>query len=500
MNERNSGLLLHITSLPGPEGTGTLGLEAFRFTDFLEMTGQKYWQILPVGLPGNDNSPYQCYSSFGGNPLLIDLRQLANDSLLKNEDPGIKPNFSDKKVDYKKVKSWKIPLLRKAHQNFKNNYDGDLNDEYKNFIKINSWWLNDYSLFMAAKKYFNDTDWTEWDEKLKYREKNTLLKYDKLLQEEISYHKFIQFLFFRQWFRLKNYANSKGILIFGDLPLYVLGDSCDVWVNPDIFQLGKDLKPTYTGGVPPDYFSATGQLWGNPLYDWKKLKKRKFDWWLDRLSHNFKLFDLVRIDHFRGLESYWSVPAGEKTAVNGHWEKAKGHLLLKGIKSKFGSLPVVAEDLGIITPEVDSLRNEFGLPGMKVLQFAFNGNEKNTNLPHNYTPECIAYTGTHDNNTTRGWLRSLKGKEKKQVRRYIGKVYGKRLNRCLEMVWSSCAKTAIMPVQDLLQLGEKARLNTPGTLHGNWEWRLGPGQLNPKHEKMLLDITIKYNRQRSAAP
>jgi 4-alpha-glucanotransferase len=494
MIERNSGIILHITSLPGQEGIGTLGRDAFRFVDFLYETKQKLWQILPLGPVGYGNSPYQCYSAFAGNPLLIDLQFVVEDGLLTKKDLNAIPKFPGKRVDFEKVEAWKYPLLRKAFGHFQLNKPENFEDEYHHFLKENGWWLHDYALFMAAKKHFQDAHWSEWEHDLKFRKKKAIQKYSEILSEEIDYRKFLQFLFFRQWFRLKAYAFSKKVQIFGDMPLYVSGNSADLWTNTDIFMLDKNLKSTQVGGVPPDYFSETGQLWGNPVFNWERLEQRNFDWWLARLHFNVHLFDKVRIDHFRGLESFWSVPADEKTAINGQWIQAKGFQLLKKFKEQVDYLPLIAEDLGMITPEVEQLRDDFKLPGMKVLQFAFGSGPENEHLPHNYLPKFFAYTGTHDNDTTLSWLRLLKGEERKLVRRYLGRPGKRTLQKGIEWIWASSAQSALMPMQDLLQLGTKARLNTPGVANGNWEWRFNLRQLKAKHRKFLAAITEKYNR------
>ncbi len=494
MTERSSGVLLHITSLPGPEGNGTLGNEAYRFVDFLAETNQKVWQILPLGPVGYGNSPYQCYSAFAGNPMMIDLAYLIKDSLLTKDDLKKRPRFSHKQVDFEKTESWKYPLLRRAFERYQAKKPEKLEFDFVDFLKEHDWWLHDYALFMAAKNHFKNEVWDEWEHGLKFRGKEALEKYEILLEDEISFRKFIQFLFFRQWFQLKKYANLKGVSIVGDMPLYVSGDSVDVWSNTDIFLLDKNLKPTKVGGVPPDYFSETGQLWGNPVFDWKRLEKRGFDWWLARLHFNLHLFDEVRIDHFRGLEAYWSVPAEDETAMNGEWVPAGGFKLLNKFKEQTGSLQLIAEDLGFITEEVHKLREDFDLPGMKVLQFAFGSDETNINLPHNYEPNFVVYTGTHDNDTTLGWLEKLEGEEKKKVRWYLGRNKKKALKNCIEAAWSSCAKMAVLPMQDVLQLGSKSRMNTPGTATGNWDWRFRWSQLKKKHVKFLDELTRKYNR------
>lgn len=492
--QRSSGILLHISSLPGKEGIGTLGENAYRFIDFLSETKQKLWQILPLGPVGYCNSPYQCYSAFAGNPLFIDLKLLLMESLLSLNDLEDVPVFSKRKVEFNKIEKWKYPLLRKAFEKFKANSPDALKEEYQKFLTENSWWLDDYALFMALKRHFNGAVWFDWDDDIKFRKKSALNKFHNLLTEEIEFRRFIQYLFFRQWLNLKKYANSKGIQIFGDLPLYVSTDSVDVWANTNIFELDKNLNPTKVGGVPPDYFSETGQLWGNPVFKWKEMHRSGYDWWMARLHFELRKFDLVRIDHFRGLEAFWSVDAEEKTAINGKWEPANGHDMLGKLKSQIHNLPLIAEDLGVITPEVEKLRDDFDLPGMKVLQFAFSSDATNKDLPHNYSQNFVVYTGTHDNNTTLGWIKSLKGLEKSQVKRYLGTGKKKAVSNLIEMAWSSCAKMAVIPLQDLLVLDGKARMNTPGTASGNWDWRFRWNQLRSKHQRYLKELTEKYNR------
>jgi 4-alpha-glucanotransferase len=491
MTNRKSGVLLHITSLPGDDGTGTLGKNAFRFVDFLAKSKQKMWQILPLGQVGFGDSPYQCYSAFAGNIQLIDLELLAEDGWLKKSE--IKsPGFNALKADFEGLRQWKLPLLKKAYNNFQLKIEPWLN-EYFYFQYEHKWWLNDFALFMALKDFFKGVGWHNWPDEIKFRKPEALKKYSESLKMEIDFWMFMQWQFFRQWHRLKKYANEKGIEIIGDVPLYVSTDSSDVWANTDIFYLDKNLNPTFVGGVPPDYFSKTGQLWGNPVFNWQRLEERQFDWWMARLGFNVNMFNLVRIDHFRGLESYWSVPAGEKTAINGKWEAAKGYQLLQKFKHEYGSLPFIAEDLGVITPEVEKLRDELHLTGIKVLQFAFGSDAKNVNLPHNYKPNFLVCTGTHDNDTTLGWLTSVKGKEKKLVQKYLGEPE-KALQNSIETVSASTAKMAIFPMQDILGLGTEARMNTPGTATGNWGWRFPWEQLNQTQISFLKEITEKYNR------
>lgn len=495
MSNRKSGILLHITSLPGAEGIGTLGKEAYLFVDFLQETGQKLWQILPLGPVGAGNSPYQCYSAFAGNPMLIDLELLIEQNLLSKEILAGIPKFIKKRVDFDKVKEWKYPILKQAFSNFSGEVFEKLQHDYSHFLNEHGWWLNDYALFMSAKQHFgDDIIWSDWDDELKFRNESALHKLGEELENEVNYQKFLQFLFFTQWHSLKRYANEHNVEIVGDVPLYVSGDSSDVWTNTDVFLLDEKLKPTKVGGVPPDYFSETGQLWGNPVFDWNRLKEREYDWWMARLHFNLNMFNQVRIDHFRGLESYWSIPADEETAINGKWIPANGHEMLSLIKSQIGELPFIAEDLGIITPEVDRLREDFDLPGMKVLQFAFTTDATNRDLPHNYSDKFVVYTGTHDNDTTLGWLQAVNGDEKKFVEQYISGHDKKALNQVVEMAISSVAKIAIIPIQDILELDTKSRMNTPGTATGNWDWRFQWKQLKVGQKKILKELTQKYNR------
>jgi 4-alpha-glucanotransferase len=495
MKNRKSGILLHITSLPGKEGIGTLGKEAKLFIDFLKETGQKLWQILPLGPVGFGSSPYQCYSAFAGNPMLIDLELLVEQNLLEAEDLAEIPKFTKKRVDFDKVEMWKYPLLQKAFGNFKDEVFENFRNEYYLFIDEHGWWLNDYALFMSAKQHNgDDVIWSDWQDELKFRHEAGLKKAGEELTAEVDFHKFVQFLFFTQWHNLKRYANQNNIQIIGDVPLYVSGDSSDVWTNTDIFLLDDELKPTEVGGVPPDYFSETGQLWGNPVFNWPRLKERNYDWWMARLHFNLNMFDVIRIDHFRGLESFWSVPANENTAINGRWVPAFGHEMLSLIKSQLGYLPFIAEDLGIITPEVDRLREFFSLPGMKVLQFAFTTDAANKDLPHNYERNFVVYTGTHDNDTTLGWLTAADGEEKDFLEKYISPSDRNALAKVVEMAISSVADIAILPMQDILGLDTKSRMNTPGTANGNWGWRFEWKQLKVGQKKVLKELTEKYNR------
>lgn len=492
MDKRASGILLHITSLPGAQGIGTMGEEAFKFVDYLAEARQKIWQILPLGSTGFGDSPYQCFSAFAGNELLIDIGKLQEDGLIEQSELKKIPKFDKKKVQFQEVRSWKLPLLRKAFLKFAEG--NSLTNGYSGFIKEHNWWLHDYALFIASKQLFRGEVWNEWEDALKYREQKALKKYSLELKDEIVFQKFLQFLFFRQWFALKNYANSKGIKIFGDIPLYVSSDSADVWANPNLFLLDEKLKPTHVGGVPPDYFSEDGQLWGNPVFNWDEMRKTGYNWWIARLHFNLKMFDFARIDHFRGLSSFWLVEATQETAINGRWIPAYGTEMLGKLKEQWGNLPLVAEDLGEIDQDVEKLRDDFQLPGMKVLQFAFSSDQTNAHLPHNYTANFIAYTGTHDNNTTKGWYKSRGKVEKEGIAKYFSGKRRKIVIEMIESIWSSVAVIAIIPFQDLLQLGAGSRMNIPGTASGNWRWRFTWKQLGKKHSGFLKQLTQKYNR------
>jgi 4-alpha-glucanotransferase len=489
---RSSGVLLHISSLPGESGIGDMGKEAIQFVDFLAQTKQKIWQILPLGPVGYGNSPYQCYSAFAGNPMFIDVHQLATDRLI-SKNSITDQHFKAKKVEFERVEEWKMHLFREAFIGFKRNFDR-YKDDYYTFMSHNSWWLDDYALFRSLKSKNGETVWNTWSKELVTRDRGAIHNAFQELHAEVDFHRFLQFIFFRQWFKLKKYANSKGIQIIGDIPLYVSMDSVDVWANQDIFLLDEDAKPTQVGGVPPDYFSETGQLWGNPVFDWERVAERDFDWWLARVSFNLRMFDQVRVDHFRGLESFWAIPVEEETAIVGEWLPAKGYELFRKLKEQHGSLNIIAEDLGVITPEVERLRDDFNLPGMKILQFAFGSDATNMDLPHNYTSNFIAYTGTHDNDTTLGWFKSIGSKERRFLHKYIDGKGKQFVENFIEQAWASAAHTAIIPMQDVLGLDTDARMNTPGIAAGNWDWRFTWSQIRTNHKVFLKRVTEKYNR------
>ncbi|MHA7108944.1 4-alpha-glucanotransferase [Sunxiuqinia elliptica] len=490
---RNSGLLLHVSSLPGQYGIGTLGKDAYAFVDFLIESGQKVWQILPLGPVGFGNSPYQSYSAFAGSELLIDLELLVSDKLLERAELEVLLDLPAKKVAFERLIPEKRKLLEKAYQRFKKSFDL-FKDDYYTFLGEHAWWLNDYALFQALKDEEPEAAWNEWEGGYKKRDSHVLDVAQHEYSEVINYHRFVQFIFFKQWFELKSYANAGGVQLFGDLPLYVALDSADVWANQDLFVLNEEGEPTHVGGVPPDYFSETGQLWGCPVFDWEQLAERKYDWWIARLHFCLNMFDLIRIDHFRGLESFWAVDAAEETAENGEWWPAKGMELLKLLRSQIGELPVVAEDLGIITPEVEQLRKAFDLPGMKVMQFAFASDAENEHLPHNYESNFVVYTGTHDNDTTLGWLKSATKTEQRNLKKYFGHNHSRAFVPVVESAWASVARTAIMPMQDVLRLDSKCRMNVPGVAQGNWEWRFQWKQIRPAQRIFLKRMTEKYNR------
>ncbi len=494
--KRSCGILLHPTSLPGKYGIGDIGKEAFKFIDFLEKAGQKIWQILPLGPTGYGNSPYQCYSSLAGNPLLISLEELVEKKLLSKQDVDNQDlfNFTENQVNFEDVQLYKNLLLQKAYNNFTSSeFEADQNG-FDLFCKNKCNWLDDYALFMALKKYFNDLPWYEWADDFKLRNAEALNFYKQKLKNEIALQQFIQYLFFSQWEAVRLYANTKGIKIIGDIPLYVSFDSADVWIYPEYFLLDEHRNPISVSGVPPDYFSKTGQLWGNPVYNWEVLEKNQFSWWVNRIQENLKLYDIIRVDHFRGLSAYWAIPFGDETAINGEWIDAPGKQLFDTLLCKLGDLPLIAEDLGAITPEVEQLRDTFDFPGMKILQFAFDSDEANEYLPHTYIKNCIAYTGTHDNNTVRGWWNSTTEENKQHVLDYLNCSENDVCWTLIRAVWSSVANIAIVPLQDLLELGEEGRMNTPGATANNWLWRFREDSLTNKLAEKMKKITTIYDR------
>ncbi|MBI5408409.1 MAG: 4-alpha-glucanotransferase [Nitrospirae bacterium] len=498
MKKRGSGILLHITSLPSVYGVGDFGPEAYRFADFLAETRQGFWQILPLTLTSTayGNSPYSSFSAFAGNHLLISPERMVKDGLLSESDLQPLPEFPGERVDYNGVTKYKERLFRTAYKKNKDKLLG--HHDFQKFCVENSHWLDDYSLFISIKNHLKGVDWGRWPEDLRDKKEGAVREWTEKMYDGLAYEKFLQYIFFSQWCALKNYCDSKNVKIFGDIPIYVNYDSADVWTNAEIFNLDKEKKPVFVAGVPPDYFSATGQLWGHPVYRWDVLKKTKYAWWIRRIEQNLKLFHIFRLDHFRGFVGFWEVPAGEKTAINGKWAQAPAEDFFNAVLKHFRGVSVIAEDLGIITPDVKEVMKKFGFPGMKVLVFAF-GAELPTNpyAPHNHVKNCVVYTGTHDNNTIRGWFKKeLDNEGRKRLSDYIGhEVSEKSVHwEIIRLAMMSVADMAIIPMQDLLGLGEKDRMNLPASPSGNWEWRLMPEQLTPSIIKKLSDMTGIYGR------
>jgi 4-alpha-glucanotransferase len=493
---RRSGVLLHITSLPGRFGIGSLNQSAYEWVDFLEQTRQTLWQVLPLGPTGYGDSPYQSFSTFAGNPYLISLEDLANEGLL---DWGVldqAPQFPRELVDFGAIYNWKLPLLRNAAGEFALRASAAHKAEFSQFCAENSAWLDDYALFMALKDAHGGQSWIQWEMELRSRQPVALAAAAREHSAVVHAHKYMQWLFFRDWLKLKRYANDKGILIIGDIPIFVAMDSADAWTAPDQFFLDEQFQPTVVAGVPPDYFSATGQLWGNPLYRWEKMKEDGYAWWMNRMRGALRLYDIVRIDHFRGFCAYWQVPAGDATAENGEWVTGPGADFFDAVTAQLGDdLPIIAEDLGEITPDVIDLRNGFNLPGMKILQFAFSTDASDKFLPHNYERNFVVYSGTHDNDTSWGWYRTTATeKERDFFRRYFHTDGHDAAWTMIHAAFSSVATSAVVPLQDLLNLGGDARMNLPGRATGNWSWRFLPEQLTGHLTERLLDATTVYGR------
>lgn len=492
--DRKSGILLHPTSLNGKYGIGTLGKEAFQFVDFLVLGKFKIWQILPITAPGYGNSPYQCYSTIAGNPLLIDLDALKEDGLLSTEDLEMHLSLFDNssKVNFELIDTTKTALLRKAYSVFR--ISSHAFEDFSGFCNYHQQWLNDYALFMAIKEYHGGKSMQEWSLPLRLRQETAINEiYGKLI-DEVSFQKFVQYLFFRQWMKLKRYANERGVEIMGDIPIYVSLDSVDVWANPEFFEVDCELIPIQVAGVPPDYFSKTGQLWGNPVYKWHALHNDNFEWWRKRFKGAFAIFDRVRIDHFRGFSQFWAIPYGDETAVNGSWLDAKGNELFLSIKQYFGDLKIVAEDLGLITEDVENLRNSFGLPGMKILQFAFDSSENNCYLPHTYDKNCVVYTGTHDNNTSLGWMEEASECDATKALKYLHCTKNDFVQSLIRLAISSVADIAIIPMQDLLGLDATARMNIPGTVGNNWNWKMTDEQIKSVNIEEYALMNQLFNR------
>lgn len=495
-NYRYSGVLAHPTSFPSPYGIGDFGKGAYDFIDFLAESGQHLWQILPmVPITSFGNSPYQGYSVFAGEPLLISPELLLKAGLLDQGDLQNIPNFDPGRVDYDRVREYKYPLYKKAFECFEKSEDSDLQKNYDEFCQKNEDWLADYCLYMALKEEQDNLPWTKWPEALRNLDKQNRAFWEEKLKMGIHYQAFLQFMFDTQWYALKKYANDKGIAIVGDIPIFVSPDGADVWANRKLFQVDTKGYPSAVAGVPPDYFSATGQKWGNPLYDWKEHKKEGYRWWIDRVKHQLDQVDYVRIDHFRGFEAYWEVPVDAETAMTGEWKKGPGADLFLAIQKELGDdLPIFAEDLGLITPEVVALRDQFNFPGMRILQFAFEGGES-TFLPHQFdTRNCICYTGTHDNDTTVGWYQHTSEYARDKVRRYMNTDASSVSWDFIRICLGTVARYAIFPVQDLLKVSSDCRMNTPGTAEHNWEWRFREGELNSGMAGGLRQMTELFGR------
>ncbi len=491
--ERCSGILLHITSLPNRYGIGGLGDEAYKFIDFLVKSGQKIWQICPIGPTGYGDSPYAMYSSFAGNTLFIDLEMLVTSRWIRRRDLVDAPEFDNEFVDFPAVHAFKEVVFRKAYHRFRER----IPKTFMNFVNSEANWLEDYALYKALKNSHNNVSWQNWEEPLRNRDEKALDVSREELIDEILYHQFLQYMFFVQWQKLKKYANDRGILIIGDIPIYPSLDSADVWSCPCYYQLDENLVPKAVAGCPPDDFSETGQLWGNPLYNWEEHEKDEYSWWIERFWNLYRFVDIIRIDHFLGFEHYWSVPYGSPTAANGEWKPGPGHKLFELLEEKLLTLPIIAEDLGAVTPAVEKLRDDFNFPGMKILQFAFGDGNDNPYLPHNFSTNCVVYTGTHDNETTVGWYQNLPEKVKSHVRSYLSYLNFTDWEvgwKMIEAALNSRAVIAIAPLQDYLGLDNRARFNSPGTIDHNWQWRFQQGMLTEEIAAVIRMMVKKAKR------
>jgi 4-alpha-glucanotransferase len=491
---RSSGILLHPTSLPGSFGCGDIGASSYHFIDWLVAAGQSLWQVLPLGPTGMANSPYMSLSAFAGNSILIDIEELITRGWLSKEELSETRSFSYHRVDFEEVNALRLTILEKASIRFFREGSKEDREAFEIFCSIEKDWLDDYALFQALNQKYEGQQWTSWDHEIALQFPTALKKMTEKLREHIDFCKFIQWCFRRQWMALKKYANDRNVTIVGDIPIFVAHHSADVWANPAAFYLEAEGLPTVVAGVPPDYFSKTGQRWGNPLYRWDEMKKDKYLWWTERFKKTFELFDIARIDHFRGFESYWEIPECEETAIHGRWVKGPGMDFFNSIQSNLGLLPIIAEDLGIITTEVHALREKMEFPGMKVLQFAFNDGPENSFLPHRYHSNCVVYTGTHDNDTTRGWYEKASEHERDFVRRYC-KVDGHEINwDLIKLAQYSVADITIIPFQDVIGLGSEGRMNFPGTIEGNWEWRFTWDQVGSVPSNRLYELSALSGR------
>lgn len=497
---RESGILLHPTSLPGPHGIGDFGPAAFRFVEWLEAAGQRLWQVMPLGPTGFGDSPYASPSAFAGNPLLISLGWLTGEGLLAEEELADVPPFDQDRVDFGAVVPFKERLLRTACANFAGPAGDRFRDDFAEFVSSESWWLADYALFMAIKRDNDMAGWPTWPREVRLRESAALEAAQVELADEIAFVQFAQWCFQRQWMELRRYANDRGIRIVGDIPIFVAEDSADVWGSQEQFQLDAEGRAQVVAGVPPDPFSATGQIWGNPLFDWSAMAEDDFSWWKRRIARTLAYVDVIRIDHFRGFAAAWAVPAGAATAAEGHWERSPGGDVFASIQREFGQLPVIIEDLGVITPDVISLREILAFPGMNVLQFAFETGAGNVYLPHNYRRDSVVYTATHDNQTTVGWFSSRPEREQASIQRYLGTDGSDIAWDLIRLALASVANTAIIPMQDVLRRGDDARMNIPGSAHGNWGWRCLESDFDPSLAAGLRLIAETYGRVGNEKP
>lgn len=499
--QRSSGILLHPTSFPSQHGIGDMGKSAYEFIDFLQQSGYKLWQILPLGPTGEEHSPYiMNYSTFAGNPLMISLEELAQERLLEAQEIIPLEDKDSNQVNFEAVIPHKTLYLKKAYTRFQEQLDQHLSPGFEKFCQKHASWLNDYALFMALLEAHGGQGWNNWQPALAHRDPDALKVKTEELKEPIAYQKFLQFIFFKQWEKLRQYANQKDIKIIGDISIYVCYNSVEVWSNPNLFQLDSEtLEPIYIAGVPPDFFSETGQLWGNPIYNWQELQNTKFAWWIERFKATLEYADYVRIDHFRAFEAYWRVPGHEKNAIKGEWIKAPGYEFFDTLKQQLGDLPILAEDLGIITPEVEQLRDHYNFPGMKILQFAFGGDANNIHLPHHYMQNCLVYTGTHDNDTAIGWWETASPAEKQHFAEYLGYASPDEITNInwvlIRLALSSLASLAIIPLQDILNLGHNARMNDPSHNDGNWRWRYQSSELLTQElSERLFKLNQLYSR------
>lgn len=492
--KRAAGILLHPTSLPGPYGIGDIGPTAQRWLDFLAKSGCSLWQILPLGPTGYGDSPYQCFSAFAGNPYLISPDSLIADGLLHPEDLSDMPDFPSERVDFGAVISWKLALLDRAFQHFENHASDELRSGLAEFQRTQCGWLDNFALFMALKEEHGGASWITWQSPLRDRQSQAIQEAQLRLGDAIQRQVFRQYIFSRQWNAIRSRAASLGIRIIGDIPIFVAHDSADVWANPGLFYLKEDGNPRVVAGVPPDYFSPTGQLWGNPLYRWSLHRKDGYAWWLERFRKVLSQVDIVRLDHFRGFAGYWEVSGKAKTAVKGRWVRGPGGKFLQTIRDGLGELPIIAEDLGVITPDVVKLRDGFGLPGMKILQFAFEGKPDDPFLPHEYVKNCVVYTGTHDNDTVRGWFERVNENGRDFYRRYLGRDGDQVAWDMIRACWASVAVFALAPMQDFLGLGNEARMNYPGNPSGNWSWRMSEAALSDELSGRIKELNYLYAR------